>query len=73
MIVSGSNYIAAIYLTLIAGVMTCGPCPVRAVKEGQVDVDFDTAFVYSEVNADVATFKVNPDGSAERLCTDKTR
>ncbi|KAG5838038.1 hypothetical protein ANANG_G00219550 [Anguilla anguilla] len=36
-----------------AGIYCCGPCPVAAVRKRQVDLAFDTRFVYAEVNADV--------------------
>uniref|UniRef100_H2ZHB5 Transglutaminase-like domain-containing protein n=1 Tax=Ciona savignyi TaxID=51511 RepID=H2ZHB5_CIOSA len=29
----------------------CGPMPVNAIKEGQINVDYDGAFIYAEVNA----------------------
>ena len=32
--------------------MTCGPCPVIAVKNGYCNVGYDTGFVFAEVNAD---------------------
>ncbi|XP_053246974.1 protein-glutamine gamma-glutamyltransferase E-like [Podarcis raffonei] len=31
----------------------CGPASVKAIKEGDVDLPYDTAFVFSEVNADI--------------------
>ncbi|XP_071417458.1 protein-glutamine gamma-glutamyltransferase 4 [Pithys albifrons albifrons] len=34
------------------GVFQCGPCPVKAVREGDVYLPFDAKFVYAEVNAD---------------------
>ncbi|KAJ8335561.1 hypothetical protein SKAU_G00389030 [Synaphobranchus kaupii] len=44
------------------GVYCCGPCPVRAIKEGEVGLKYDATFVFSEVNADLATWIVHPDG-----------
>ncbi|XP_042631268.1 protein-glutamine gamma-glutamyltransferase 2-like isoform X2 [Cyprinus carpio] len=44
------------------GVFCCGPCPVRAVKEGEVGLKYDTPFVFSEVNADLIVWIVHPDG-----------
>ena len=32
--------------------MTCGPCPLAAVKRGHVNLNYDAPFVFSEVNAD---------------------
>ncbi|MBN3321026.1 TGM2 glutamyltransferase, partial [Atractosteus spatula] len=48
------------------GVFCCGPCPVRAVKEGDVDVKYDAPFVFSEVNADLACWVVRADGRRSR-------
>ena len=36
------------------GSMQCGPCPVAAVKKGEIGIGYDTPFVFAEVNADVA-------------------
>uniref|UniRef100_A0A673M394 protein-glutamine gamma-glutamyltransferase n=1 Tax=Sinocyclocheilus rhinocerous TaxID=307959 RepID=A0A673M394_9TELE len=44
------------------GVFCCGPCPVNAVKEGEVGLKYDTPFVFSEVNADLVVWIVHPDG-----------
>ena len=33
--------------------MQCGPCPIEAVKKGEIGIGYDTPFVYAEVNADV--------------------
>ena len=30
--------------------MRCGPAPVKAVKEGEVRLHFDTKFIFAEVN-----------------------
>ncbi|XP_068008914.1 protein-glutamine gamma-glutamyltransferase 4 [Melanerpes formicivorus] len=34
------------------GIFQCGPCPVKAVREGSVYLSYDGTFVYAEVNAD---------------------
>ncbi|NXY34124.1 TGM4 glutamyltransferase, partial [Pomatorhinus ruficollis] len=34
------------------GRFQCGPCPVKAVREGDVYLPYDSKFVYAEVNAD---------------------
>ena len=39
---------------VIKGSMQCGPCPVEAVKKGEIGIGYDTPFVFAEVNADVA-------------------
>ena len=35
-----------------SGLFRCGPASVLAVKKGEVQYPYDTAFVYAEVNAD---------------------
>ncbi|NXJ84084.1 TGM4 glutamyltransferase, partial [Trogon melanurus] len=37
---------------LSQGIFRCGPCPLKAVREGDVYLPFDSKFVYAEVNAD---------------------
>ncbi|XP_038662778.1 protein-glutamine gamma-glutamyltransferase 2 isoform X1 [Scyliorhinus canicula] len=49
------------------GVYCCGPCPVKAIKEGHVDVKYDAVFIFAEVNADVVYWLVNKDGSKKEL------
>ncbi|KAK7114384.1 annulin-like isoform X2 [Littorina saxatilis] len=43
------------------GMFQCGPCPVAAVKRGEINVGYDTAFVFSEVNAEVVNWVCDPD------------
>ncbi|XP_066240325.1 protein-glutamine gamma-glutamyltransferase E [Saccopteryx leptura] len=38
------------------GVFQCGPASVAAVREGDVDLDYDMPFVFAEVNADRITW-----------------
>ncbi|NWI17930.1 TGM4 glutamyltransferase, partial [Crypturellus soui] len=40
------------------GIFRCGPSPLKAVLEGHVYVNFDSKFVYAEVNADKVYWKV---------------
>ncbi|XP_071092231.1 annulin-like isoform X1 [Haliotis cracherodii] len=42
------------------GVYCCGPAPVKAIKEGEINVGKDAAFIFSEVNADRVEFKEDP-------------
>ncbi|XP_023370027.1 protein-glutamine gamma-glutamyltransferase Z [Otolemur garnettii] len=35
-----------------SGLFCCGPASVKAIKEGEVHLPYDTPFVYAEVNAD---------------------
>ncbi|XP_029635878.1 protein-glutamine gamma-glutamyltransferase K-like [Octopus sinensis] len=41
------------------GLMRCGPCPVKAIKEGDVFINYDTPFIFSEVNGDKVFWKIN--------------
>lgn len=34
------------------GLFCCGPASVKAIREGEVHLPYDTPFVYAEVNAD---------------------
>uniref|UniRef100_A0A5F8GC27 protein-glutamine gamma-glutamyltransferase n=1 Tax=Monodelphis domestica TaxID=13616 RepID=A0A5F8GC27_MONDO len=40
------------------GVYCCGPASVRAIKEGEVELKYDTAFAFSMVNADCVSWLV---------------
>ncbi|XP_042656729.1 protein-glutamine gamma-glutamyltransferase 2 [Tyto alba] len=48
------------------GVFCCGPAPVRAIKEGDLQLKYDIPFVFAEVNADVVYWVVRPDGSQKK-------
>ncbi|XP_072925959.1 protein-glutamine gamma-glutamyltransferase 2 [Hemitrygon akajei] len=49
------------------GIFCCGPSPVKAIKEGQMDVKYDTVFIYAEVNADVVYWIMKKDGTMKEL------
>ncbi|XP_054571535.1 protein-glutamine gamma-glutamyltransferase 5 isoform X2 [Eptesicus fuscus] len=51
------------------GMFCCGPASVRAIKEGEVDLNFDTAFVFSMVNADCVSWLIHG-GKEQRLHRD---
>ncbi|XP_040186531.1 protein-glutamine gamma-glutamyltransferase 5-like isoform X2 [Rana temporaria] len=51
------------------GTYCCGPAPVKAIKEGDIDVDYDIPFVFAEVNGDIVHW-VLQDGGAEKGQTD---
>lgn len=42
---------------LCTGLFQLGPTPLKAVKEGNVDMKYDTRFVFAEVNADTVYWK----------------
>ena len=39
--------------------MQCGPCPVVAVRNGDVYLGYDTKFIFAEVNGDRVTWSVD--------------
>nr|XP_005997256.1 PREDICTED: protein-glutamine gamma-glutamyltransferase 2-like [Latimeria chalumnae] len=45
------------------GIYCCGPCPIKAIKEGNINVKYDASFVFAEVNADVTCYIVKKDGT----------
>nr|XP_056723647.1 protein-glutamine gamma-glutamyltransferase E-like [Euleptes europaea] len=52
------------------GLYQCGPTSVQAVKQGEIELSYDTTFVYTEVNADINRWVVNKDGSRVRAYCD---
>ncbi|XP_027502107.1 protein-glutamine gamma-glutamyltransferase 2 [Corapipo altera] len=44
------------------GVFCCGPAPVKAIKEGDMQLKYDIPFIFAEVNADVVYWVVQGDG-----------
>ncbi|CAJ0948689.1 unnamed protein product [Ranitomeya imitator] len=55
---------------LSGGVHCCGPTSVHAIKEGDIDLDFDGPFVFSEVNADRITWVYYDKDLKEEVYTD---
>ncbi|XP_051946946.1 protein-glutamine gamma-glutamyltransferase 2-like [Xyrauchen texanus] len=49
------------------GVYCCGPAPVRAIKEGELTVQYDVPYVYAEVNADVVEYIKLRDGRVFKM------
>ncbi|XP_029470621.1 protein-glutamine gamma-glutamyltransferase E-like [Rhinatrema bivittatum] len=55
------------------GLYCCGPMSVKAIKEGDVDLDFDGPFLFAEVNADCVIWMCYSKEKKERLlCNTKT-
>ncbi|KAM6135066.1 LOW QUALITY PROTEIN: protein-glutamine gamma-glutamyltransferase 4 [Pterocles gutturalis] len=55
------------------GLFQCGPCPLKAVREGDVYLPFDSKFVYAEVNADKVYWvvkKVNNEDKFIKISTE---
>ncbi|XP_066243934.1 protein-glutamine gamma-glutamyltransferase 2-like [Saccopteryx leptura] len=48
------------------GTYCCGPVPVRAIKEGDLNTKYDAPFVFAEVNADVVDWIRQEDGSMHK-------
>ncbi|XP_066443499.1 protein-glutamine gamma-glutamyltransferase E-like [Eleutherodactylus coqui] len=48
----------------------CGPASVHAIKEGDIDLDYDGPFIYSEVNADRVTWVHYDKDLKEKVYTD---
>ncbi|KAM4691827.1 LOW QUALITY PROTEIN: protein-glutamine gamma-glutamyltransferase 5-like [Rhinophrynus dorsalis] len=44
------------------GTFCCGPAPVKAIKEGDMDVNYDVPFVYAEVNGDIVHWILQENG-----------
>uniref|UniRef100_A0A8C5R4Y7 protein-glutamine gamma-glutamyltransferase n=1 Tax=Leptobrachium leishanense TaxID=445787 RepID=A0A8C5R4Y7_9ANUR len=53
-----------------SGLYCCGPTSVHAIKEGDVDLDYDGPFVFSEVNADRCTWVYYDKDVKEKVYTD---
>lgn len=51
-----------------SGVFCCGPCPVTAVREGNLGVKYDAPFVFAEVNADIIHWIVQRNGQRRKVC-----
>lgn len=45
------------------GVFTCGPCPVRAIRNGDLYLGYDTKFLFAEVNGDRVFWTVDSEGN----------
>ncbi|KAK2841934.1 hypothetical protein Q5P01_012134 [Channa striata] len=54
------------------GEYCCGPCPVRAIKEGNLGVKYDAPFVFAEVNADIVYWRVQRDGQRNKIKVDQS-
>ncbi|XP_078508008.1 protein 4.2-like isoform X2 [Lissotriton helveticus] len=49
------------------GKFCCGPTPVQAIKEGDVDLIYDSALFFAAVNADCAVWLYHDDGHLEKV------
>lgn len=54
------------------GIYQCGPASRNAVKEGDVDLDYDCPFVFAEVNADCMYWNYDPATGKKTLIFSKS-
>ncbi|CAM4545927.1 protein-glutamine gamma-glutamyltransferase 2 isoform X1 [Lepidochelys kempii] len=54
------------------GAYCCGPAPVKAIKEGELRLNYDIPFVFAEVNADVVYWVLQKDGSRKKTIHSST-
>ncbi|XP_026577565.1 protein-glutamine gamma-glutamyltransferase E-like [Pseudonaja textilis] len=52
------------------GIYQCGPASVLAVKQGDVRLNYDTAFIFTEVNADINRWVVQSNGKCVKAYCD---
>ncbi|CAJ0948792.1 unnamed protein product [Ranitomeya imitator] len=52
------------------GIYCCGPAPRVAIKEGDVNLKYDVAFMFASVNADLAHWINFDDGTKKRISND---
>ncbi|XP_068006235.1 protein-glutamine gamma-glutamyltransferase 6-like [Melanerpes formicivorus] len=52
------------------GIYQCGPASTRAIKEGHVNLDYDSSFVFAAVNADYVTWIHYSKKRKERIYSD---
>ncbi|KFV98645.1 Protein-glutamine gamma-glutamyltransferase 6, partial [Eurypyga helias] len=52
------------------GIYQCGPASTRAIKEGDVNLDYDSSFVFAAVNADYVTWIHYSNKRRERIYSD---
>ncbi|XP_047203010.1 protein-glutamine gamma-glutamyltransferase 2 [Girardinichthys multiradiatus] len=53
------------------GAFCCGPCPVSAIKEGNLGVKYDAPFIFAEVNADIIYWRFLPGGQKQKIRVDQ--
>ena len=60
-----------IFIIEHSGVFRCGPASVKAVKQGEVYLPYDTNFVFAEVNGDRVFWEVEENGQMKVIRVDK--
>ncbi|XP_037539059.1 protein-glutamine gamma-glutamyltransferase 2-like [Nematolebias whitei] len=56
---------------LSEGEFCCGPSPVEAIKEGNLETKYDTRFTFAEVNADISNWMILPNGQRQKISVDE--
>ena len=51
--------ISQVYFAIIVGVYCCGPASLEAIRRGEVNMPYDTPFIFAEVNADRVNWELN--------------
>jgi len=54
------------------GLYQMGPCSLLAIKEGEIHLNYDTGFVFAEVNADTIYWQQNDDGKFDPVYRSRT-
>ncbi|KAG8565471.1 hypothetical protein GDO81_012866 [Engystomops pustulosus] len=67
---SGWQVMDATPLEKSDGIYRCGPAPLVAIKEGDVDLKYDVAFMFASVNADMSSWIHYSDGTKKRISND---
>ncbi|XP_075427947.1 protein-glutamine gamma-glutamyltransferase E-like [Ascaphus truei] len=67
---NGWQVMDATPLETSVGIYRCGPAPLTAIKEGDVDLNYDVRFMFAAVNADLAYWVYYSDGTKKRTSND---
>ncbi|OWF50856.1 Hemocyte protein-glutamine gamma-glutamyltransferase [Mizuhopecten yessoensis] len=49
------------------GQYRCGPCPLMAIKNGDINVPYDGHFIFAEVNADVVFWQISENDQKKKM------
>ncbi|XP_040186223.1 protein-glutamine gamma-glutamyltransferase E-like [Rana temporaria] len=67
---NGWQVMDATPLELSEGFYRCGPAPLVAIREGDVDLKYDVGFMFASVNADLTQWITFSDGTKKRVSND---
>ncbi|XP_018414785.1 PREDICTED: protein-glutamine gamma-glutamyltransferase E-like [Nanorana parkeri] len=57
-------------MELSEGLYRCGPAPLVAIRQGDVDLRYDVGFMFASVNADLTLWITSSDGTKKRVSND---